>query len=342
MEQNQNMKVHNLIIVDASGSMESIYDYALSGINETLSNIRHIAEEDRNIEQYVTLLSFSNGEDKLQYIFKEVNIFETRRIECADYALRGMTALYDAIGISVTGLRKEIKNNDKVLVTIITDGYENDSKKWDEQMVKCLIDELSKEGWVFTYIGANHNVECESRKIGVENSLKFSATVEGTIQMFAKERESRKEWNVRMRRGERELQSNYFVPESAPSRTTPQQIDKLESNEVFVFGSDINGLHSGGSALKALKDFGALMGIGEGMQGKSYAIPTTGCSKREMAEAVERFIVYASQHPTLHFLVTAIGCGHAGYEPREMAALFIEALPLDNVSLPAVFWRYLY
>lgn len=121
-----------------------------------------------------------------------------------------MTALYDAIGTSVTDLEKSKGKEDKVLVTIITDGYENDSIEWDGASVKKLIDRLCKKGWVFTYIGANQDAALEAGKIGVKNSLTFEATIEGTVNMLAFEKQSRKYWNERVRRNESNLEESYF------------------------------------------------------------------------------------------------------------------------------------
>lgn len=97
-----------------------------------------------------------------------------------------------------------------MLVTIITDGYENDSIEWDGASVKKLIDRLCKKGWVFTYIGANQDAALEAGKIGVKNSLTFEATIEGTVNMFAFEKQSRKYWNERVRRNESNLEESYF------------------------------------------------------------------------------------------------------------------------------------
>lgn len=166
-------KVHNLIIVDASGSMTSIYEQALAGINETLSTIREEAKKSDKIEQSVTVLSFASGGEPLQYAYRNTIAEQTSPLTPNDYTLRGMTALYDAIGISVTDLEKSKGKEDKVLVTIITDGYENDSLEWDGASMKKLIDRLRKTGWVFTYIGANQDAALEAIKIGVKNSLRL-------------------------------------------------------------------------------------------------------------------------------------------------------------------------
>ena len=121
---------------------------------------------------------------------------------------------------------------------------------------------------------------------------------------------------------------------------TPDYIDKLFPKQIFVFGSNALGYHTGGASGTARKKFGAVWGQGEGLQGKSYAIPTMeGLEK--LKEAVDRFTVFADQHQELRFLVTMIGCGSAGYSPREIAPLFKGCIYLENVALPSGFWKVL-
>lgn len=148
------------------------------------------------------MLSFASGGEPLQYAYRNTIAEQTSPLTTNDYTLRGMTALYDAIGTSVTDLEKSKGKEDKVLVTIITDGYENDSIEWDGASVKKLTDRLCKKGWVFTYIGANQDAALEAGKIGVKNSLTFEATIEGTVNMFAFEKQSRQRWNKRVRLNE--------------------------------------------------------------------------------------------------------------------------------------------
>lgn len=338
-------KVHNLIIVDASGSMDSIYNQALAGINETIKTIKKVHKNDSHIDQYLTLLSFANGGEKLQYVYRNKNIEETIFVTERDYQLRGRTALYDAIGESVTKLRKHVCKEDKALVTIITDGHENDSKVWNGIQVKQLIDELRTNGWVFTYIGANQDVEEEARKMGVVNSMKFEATIEGTMKMFKREGRYRQRWNERVSRGEDNLEEGYFkeeVSDNFPTeRITADRIDYLSSNEVFVFGSNIAGKHNGGAAKAAMNRFGAQYGVGEGIQGQSYAIPTVGCHYIETENAIQSFISFAKANPNLKFLVTPIGCGNGGCQPKDMAMLFADAIGVDNICLPRIFWQHL-
>ena len=129
-------------------------------------------------------------------------------------------------------------------------------------------------------------------------------------------------------------------PNNPESRITPDHITRLGTNEVFVFGSNEQGLHYGGAAKAALENFGAIMGQGNGLQGKSYAIPSMG-GLGVMGEYVKEFCEFAKAHPEKRFLVTEIGCGLAGYSISEVAPLFEICRNIDNISLPASFWDFL-
>lgn len=121
-------------------------------------------------------------------------------------------------------------------------------------------------------------------------------------------------------------------------RITPAVITELQPDEVFVFGSNANGLHGGGAARIAHERFGAVWGEGHGHHGQSYAIDTMSGLEVLAAEA-RTFVAYASKHPELTFLLTPVGCGIAGYSPEQVAPLFA-SLP-ENVTVPETFTRHL-
>ena len=124
-------------------------------------------------------------------------------------------------------------------------------------------------------------------------------------------------------------------------RITPSWVIQLNENQIFVFGSNTRGIHDGGASFTAVHYFGAIVGQAEGIQGKSYAIPTDGTTLEEIQAAVKRFIVFAQSHPNLIFLVTEIGCGTAGYHPMEIAPMFIDAVSVPNIYLPKQFWKHI-
>jgi hypothetical protein len=124
------------------------------------------------------------------------------------------------------------------------------------------------------------------------------------------------------------------------TRITPDVIARLGVNEIFVFGSNEQGLHYGGAAKAAMENFGAIMGQGNGLQGKSYAIPSMS-GLGVMGEYVKEFCEFAKAHPEKRFLVTEIGCGIAGYSVSDVAPLFECCLDVENITLPASFWDFL-
>lgn len=129
-------------------------------------------------------------------------------------------------------------------------------------------------------------------------------------------------------------------------RITPDNITKLESNQIFVFGSNHSGRHGKGAAKTAL-GWGAKWGQAEGLQGMTYGIPTKDASIRrtlrldEIKPYVDRFVEFAIANPELTFMVTEIGCGLAGYKTKEIAPLFTSAIDVENIYLPAKFWHKL-
>lgn len=118
---------------------------------------------------------------------------------------------------------------------------------------------------------------------------------------------------------------------------TPDKISELKNNEIFVFGSNLQGAHGGGAARVALNNFGAIWGQGVGLQGQSYAIPTMQGGVETIKPYVDEFIGFAHQHTELQFYVTRIGCGIAGFHDKDIAPLFTKAIELPNVILPKSF-----
>ena len=117
-------------------------------------------------------------------------------------------------------------------------------------------------------------------------------------------------------------------------RTTPEYITELKPGEIFVFGSNLQGMHGGGAARIAYQKFGAIMGQGVGLQGQSYGIPTMQGGVETIRPYVDEFIAFAKEHPELTFLVTRIGCGIAGFSDDEIAPLFAQAHEVENIVLP--------
>lgn len=139
--------------------------------------------------------------------------------------------------------------------------------------------------------------------------------------------------------------SFYQLPEvkmeKPEKRISPGKISALRYNEIFVFGSNLGGQHGGGAARMAHRNFGAEWGVGVGLTGRCYAIPTMQGGVETIKPYVDGFAEFAKEHTEYRFLVTRIGCGIAGFKDEEIAPLFAQAAQLENVSLPASFWKVL-
>lgn len=116
-----------------------------------------------------------------------------------------------------------------------------------------------------------------------------------------------------------------------------ENITHIEANEIFVFGSNLQGCHGSGAARMALSKFGAIWGKGVGSQGQSYAIPTMEGDIDTIKPYVDEFIDFAEQHPDYQFLLTRIGSGITGFTDEDIVPLFAEALKLHNVKFPKIF-----
>lgn len=342
-------RIYNLIILDESGSMHSIYNQALTGVNETIQTIRKGQQENPELTQMLTFVTFgsgnSDGEDVRAIIGCEP-IAEVKGITQDMYSPNGGTPLYDAMGMSISALKAVVRDNDRVIVTVVTDGYENCSHVYSASMVRELVEELRAKGWVFTYIGANQDSVESAGKIGITVTMDFCQDAAGTQMMWEKMNSSRTAFYRNVDRCVREecsmdFEADYFSQKSMSTRVTPNHISVLKPNQIFVFGSNLEGGHAGGAARIAVERFGAVMGQGVGLQGQSYAIPTMQGGVETIRPYVEEFIRFADSHPELTFLVTRIGCGIAGFTEREIAPLFAGAFGLPNVYLPKSFWKVL-
>lgn len=128
-------------------------------------------------------------------------------------------------------------------------------------------------------------------------------------------------------------------------RTTPENITELKDNEIFIFGANLKGAHGKGAAKQALT-WGAIYGQAEGIQGRTYAIPTKDKYIKTLPiyyikKYVDNFIEFAENNKDKIFLVTPIGCGLAGLKPKDVAPLFKNAKYIKNIHLPDIFWKYI-
>ena len=188
-------RIFNLIILDESGSMLSIKNEAINNVNESLQTILKAQKENPDQEHYVTFVSFNN---RHKTIWDRIPATEAKTITENDYNPSCSTALYDAMGFSLNELHSNVAHNDRVLVTIVTDGMENASREYNGNAIKILVDGLKAKGWVFAYMGANHDVEAAAAHISITNIMKFQATAEGTSMMTNRSNNSRERLYRRM------------------------------------------------------------------------------------------------------------------------------------------------
>lgn len=345
--------IYNLIIVDESGSMSHLREVTLSGINETIGTIRNAQNEFAQTQVHtLTLVTFDSDSNRpaVRTMIDNEPIANVKKFR--DYMPNGCTPLYDAMGQSLTRLHTLIKGDvdASAVVTVLTDGLENASREWNAQSLRKLIEQLKQEGWSFSYMGSAHDVKEVTDLLSIENVVEFSHDQLGAGNTWGRERSSRRAYyqkmsdtySMRETLSDEEImaEKRRYAKEYYGPRVTPQLIRQLGENEIFVFGSNANGYHRGGAAAFAMREFGAVWGQGEGLQGQSYAIPTTE-GMNQLREAVNRFMAFADQHQELRFLVTMIGCGNAGYSPRDIAPLFKGCIDLENVALPIEFWNVL-
>jgi hypothetical protein len=348
-------QIYNLIILDESGSMDCVYHQTITGCNETINTIKNAQESYAETQEHlISIYAFqSHGKLPSRYIIKNIPALEVKHITNDDYVPEGLTPLNDAIGATLVDLKATTQAAENAIgsVTIITDGMENDSVHFSTEKVASMIEELKGMGWNFNFIGANIDVEKVGISLHIENTLSFLQDDAGTQQMWERERNSRRRYYNRLNEVNNHMSpsasikdrqsfystasKNYFDEDG--ERIAPDKISHLAQNEIFVFGSNLQGIHTGGASHIAATRFGAIMGNGVGLQGQSYAIPTTQGEINKIKPYVDEFITFAKAHPELRFLVTRIGCGNAGYTDKEMATLFEKALSEENIYLPKSF-----
>ena len=366
-EAKEKLKVYNLIILDKSGSMSSIAAAAISGFNETMGGIRSAQKRYAGTqEHFVSLYVFCDC-DK-HYIYENVPVEEVATLTSREYRPCCCTPLYDAMGVSLNQLLNKIQSdkNATAVVTVITDGLENASKEYSGAAIKALVDKLKdEEGWNFAYIGTNQDVEAVAAEISITNTMYFDYHSDGMGAAWDNERKAKNRMFDRMQedfacccaspsappmsaeemtlfRAKRNREEkNYRTLDEFMDRVAPDQIDSLKPGEIFVFGSNLAGMHGGGAARVARNKFGAVMGQGVGLQGQSYAIPTMQGGVETIAPYVDEFIRFADCHNDMTFLVTRIGCGIAGFTDAEIAPLFTKAINIPCIHLPLSFWKEL-
>jgi hypothetical protein len=170
--------------------MYSIRNEAIAGVVETIQTIRTAQKDNANQEHLFSLVVF-NGRS-IATVYDRMPIDKVPDLDANDYQPTDNTPLYDAMGNAITNLQRYINDDDNVLVTVITDGYENSSVEWNHQRVFQLVEDLKNKNWLFTYIGANQDALKVAKGMGIDHSMNYMSDAEGTKAMFKKEQFSRR------------------------------------------------------------------------------------------------------------------------------------------------------
>lgn len=182
-------ETHYLLILDESGSMGPVRKDTLSGLNEQLQTIKNLEAKYPDQNYFVSIIKF---DDEIIPLFENVPAGKMRELKDKDYLPDAMTALHDAIGISVNRLKDKISSKlengeASALVVILTDGVENASKEYNADKIKNLITNLEKTGmWTFTFIGANQDAVLTAKSLGVNinNTVGYAPSSAGTKLAF--------------------------------------------------------------------------------------------------------------------------------------------------------------
>lgn len=195
-------QIYNLIIVDESGSMSSLRNATLSGINETLNTIRKAQQDFADTQQHlVTLVTFDHSGISRPDVRTIIDCQPIDSVGQFDnYDPCGCTPLYDAVGQSLTALHSRIHGNDdaSAVVTILTDGMENSSHEWNAERLRALIEQLKAEGWSFAYMGSCHDVKSVTTKLSIEHVVEFAHDDIGTSSTWGYEGSSRRAYYQKM------------------------------------------------------------------------------------------------------------------------------------------------
>ena len=220
-------RVFNLIILDESGSMATIAKQAVSGLNETFQTIRNAQKEHQEQQHFISFVTFNSA--RIRDVMNRQKVDSDKKLKWTDYRPDDCTPLFDAMGRSLNELKHHVGDEDVVLVTIITDGYENASREYSGRDIKNLVAELKAKGWVFAYIGTNQDVDAVADDMGIRSRMSYEYSDAGAACMFEVERSSKRAFYDRLsRKGRRflmEEEYDYFNPSKDEDEETEKESD---------------------------------------------------------------------------------------------------------------------
>ena len=213
-------KVFNLIILDESGSMQSIKQATIEGFNEVVQTVKGVESQFPEQEHFITLVTFNGLAIKTLLSVQPVK--NLALIDAKKYRPDASTPLFDAIGFSLNNLVREVEQykDYNVLVTILTDGEENASTEFNGVAIKKMIDELSLKNWTFTYIGANHDVADFALKISITNTMSYMADPVDMKRMFEREKSARMGYSQKIRNKE-DFRKKFYEDDETEKKDNP-------------------------------------------------------------------------------------------------------------------------
>lgn len=186
-------KIYNVVIIDESGSMTPLTDNVINGYNDLLGEIKKTQVKNKESQEHLITLVLFDDPNNIKVVSNKADLLMANELSRETYKPRGCTALFDAIGMTLTDLEPVVdKDEDGIgMVTIITDGYENASVKFSGTDIYKLIGKLREKGWDFNFMGASADFLETAKSMNIVNAQQWETSGEGTASMFAQESQDR-------------------------------------------------------------------------------------------------------------------------------------------------------
>lgn len=240
VEKNDNttQRVFNLIILDESGSMSTIAKQAVSGLNETFQTIRNAQKEHEEQQHFISFVTFNSS--RIRTVMNRQTVSADKKLKWKDYNPDDCTPLFDAMGRSLNELKGHVGKDDVVLVTVITDGYENASKEYSGRDIKHLVAQLKEKGWVFAYIGTNQDVDAVADDMGIRSRMSYEYSDRGASDMFEAECTSKRQFFAKLHHEGRQfmLSDDYDYFHSGDEHARKKEEEQKENADIVW---DMNG-----------------------------------------------------------------------------------------------------
>lgn len=228
---NPNLEIYDFLVIDRSGSMGSVADVTITGINDYLANLQKNADE---VKTFVSIILF---DDEIIKLYDFVPAKEVRPLDRTTFVPRGTTALNDAVGTAIESLKERLKGREAsddvdVTISVFTDGYENASTKYSSEALKGYIKEIENAyKWTVTYTGAGNAAEVQNIAstlgFNASNVQAYSSGTKGTSQAFGNLSRSRLHKTRSLVDDGVKCSANYFAP-------SIDQIDPADAAAIYI------------------------------------------------------------------------------------------------------------